>query len=103
MKWFLFLIPSLALADCGIKDILPTIRPGATWALSGQVYSGLIWMDVSQTKPTQTEVDTAVAACVAKESSDKTAKDQAKAILKDAKSTDSQKIGAIIKVFGLDQ
>lgn len=46
-------IPSIVLA-------LNLIRPNAEWNLKGDSYEGLIWLDGSQTKPTQEELDNAV-------------------------------------------
>ena len=35
---------------------LRKLRPGAFWVLRGEDYSGLEWLDSSQTKPTETEI-----------------------------------------------
>ena len=40
-----------------IADALQSLKPGAGWALTGDVYSGLEWLDSSQTKPTETEIN----------------------------------------------
>jgi hypothetical protein len=34
---------------------LISLRPGAAWSMNGDNYSGLNWLDVSQTKPTEQE------------------------------------------------
>ena len=39
-----------------ITHALPLLRPGANWILRGDDYSGLEWLDSSQTKPTETEI-----------------------------------------------
>ena len=39
-----------------IADALTALKPGAQWVLRGNDYSGLEWLDSSQTKPTETEV-----------------------------------------------
>ena len=39
------------------KDALVSLKPGAIWALTGDV---LTWMDGVQTEPTQSEIDTEV-------------------------------------------
>lgn len=40
-----------------IKDI----RPNAEWALTGDAYEGLEWLDKNQTKPTKAEIELAIA------------------------------------------
>ena len=35
-----------------IPDALQSLKPGAQWTLRGLEYSGLEWLDSSQTKPT---------------------------------------------------
>ena len=39
-----------------IPSALTELKPGAEWVLRGTQYSGLEWVDSSQTKPTETEV-----------------------------------------------
>jgi len=39
-----------------IPAALQSLKPGAEWVLRGEDYSGLEWLDSSQTKPTETEV-----------------------------------------------
>ena len=34
---------------------LVSLRPGAAWSLNGDDYSGLVWLDVVQSKPTYEE------------------------------------------------
>ena len=43
-----------------IPDALQALKPGAQWTLSGSDYSGLTWLDSSQTKPTETEVNSKI-------------------------------------------
>ena len=38
-------------------DALSRLRPGAEWIVRGDVYSGIEWIDSSQTKPTETEIN----------------------------------------------
>ena len=45
-----------------IVTALLKLKPGAQWNLSGDDYSGLTWLDSSQTKPTETEVTNKIAA-----------------------------------------
>jgi hypothetical protein len=39
-----------------IVEALHSLKPEATWSLNGDTYSGLIWLDETQTKPTLEEV-----------------------------------------------
>ena len=39
---------------------LKILKPGAEWVLTGEDYSGLTWLDSSQTKPTETEVNSKI-------------------------------------------
>ena len=45
-----------------IPDALQALKPGAQWTLNGDDYSGLTWLDSSQTKPTETEVNSKISA-----------------------------------------
>lgn len=36
------------------------LRPGASWSLLGDVYSGLDWPEQEQTKPTEEEINTKI-------------------------------------------
>lgn len=40
-----------------IVQALISLRPGAQWTLNGEGYSGLVWLDEIQPKPTQEELD----------------------------------------------
>jgi hypothetical protein len=40
-----------------IPAALQSLRPGAQWALRGDLYSGLDWMDQVQTCPTEEEIN----------------------------------------------
>ena len=40
-----------------IGSALQALKPRAEWVLRGEDYSGLEWLDSSQTKPTETEVN----------------------------------------------
>ena len=44
-----------------ITHALQALKPGAQWVLRGTDYSGLEWLDSSQTKPTETEVNSKIA------------------------------------------
>ena len=50
-----------------ITDALLALKPGAEWVLRGSDYSGLEWLDGSQTKPTETEVNNKITALDAAE------------------------------------
>lgn len=39
-----------------IDQALKRLRPGSQWSVNGDTYSGIIWLDQEQTKPTQQEV-----------------------------------------------
>ena len=43
-----------------ISDAILIIRPGADWIQRGEDYSGLEWLDSSQTKPTETEINSKI-------------------------------------------
>ena len=45
-----------------IPDALQVLKPGAEWVVRGTEYSGLEWLDSSQTKPTETEVNSKISA-----------------------------------------
>ena len=43
-----------------ITHALIALKPAAQWTLRGEDYSGLEWLDNSQTKPTETEVNSKI-------------------------------------------
>ena len=43
-----------------ITSALIALKPGAEWTLRGNDYSGLEWLDSSQTKPTETEINSKI-------------------------------------------
>ena len=43
-----------------ITHALIALKPGAQWVFRGNDYSGLEWLDSSQTKPTETEVNSKI-------------------------------------------
>ena len=43
-----------------IGSALQALKPGAEWTLIGDDYSGLEWLDSSQTKPTETEINSKI-------------------------------------------
>ena len=44
-----------------ITHALVALKPGAEWDLRGNEYSGLEWIDSSQTQPTETEINNKIA------------------------------------------
>jgi hypothetical protein len=44
-----------------IVKALADIRPKAEWALMGDSYEGLEWLDTKQSKPTLAEIENAIA------------------------------------------
>lgn len=43
-----------------INEALRSIRPNAQWTVYGTEYSGLVWSDTVQSKPTEEEVNTEI-------------------------------------------
>ena len=43
-----------------IIHALTSLKPGSEWVLRGSDYSGIEWLDSSQTKPTETEVNSKI-------------------------------------------
>ena len=50
-----------------IPEALQALKPEAEWTLRGTEYSGLEWVDSSQTKPTETEVNSKISSLDAAE------------------------------------
>ena len=46
----------------GVADALVELKPGAQWSCLGNVYSGITWLDSSQTIPTEEQVTAKIAA-----------------------------------------
>jgi len=44
-----------------ITSALIELKPGAEWALRGDTYADLEWLDKTQTKPTEDEINTKIA------------------------------------------
>ena len=40
-----------------ITHVIPLLKPKAEWTCNGSTYAGLNWLDGSQTKPTESEVN----------------------------------------------
>ena len=40
-----------------ISDALLQLKPGAEWSVNGNTYEGINWLDKTQTKPTEDEVN----------------------------------------------
>ena len=43
-----------------ITHAIVALKPGTQWYLDGEDYTGLNWLDSSQTKPTETEVNSKI-------------------------------------------
>ena len=43
-----------------ITSALLALKPGAEWTLRGSDYTGLTWLDSSQTQPTETEINSKI-------------------------------------------
>ena len=43
-----------------ITHVIPLLKPKAQWTINGSTYAGLNWLDESQTKPTESEVNTKI-------------------------------------------
>ena len=49
------------MSDIRITDALQALRPNSEYSVTGNVYSGIDWLDKSQTKPTEEEVKNKIA------------------------------------------
>ena len=43
-----------------IVEAIKNLKPGATWSLNGDTYNGLDWLDETQSKPTEEEIQTEI-------------------------------------------
>lgn len=92
-----------AWAVCAPEDVLETIRPGAQWAADGSDYSGLNWLDTTQTKPTRTEISDAVTQCRSDAIARRAAKVQARADVKDTTLTQAKRFQALLILLDFDR
>ena len=44
-----------------VSDALVALRPGAEWNITGNVYSGIDWLDKNQSLPTEEEINAKIA------------------------------------------
>ena len=49
------------MSNIRITDALQALRPNSEYSVTGNVYSGINWLDKSQTKPTEEEINTKIA------------------------------------------
>ena len=49
------------MSDIRISDALQALRPNSEYSVTGNVYSGIDWLDKFQTKPTEGEVKNKIA------------------------------------------
>ena len=50
-----------------ITSALIALKPEASWTLDGEDYSGITWLDSSQIKPTETEINSKISSLDAAE------------------------------------
>jgi hypothetical protein len=43
-----------------IVEALHNLKPGATWSIDGDTYDGFVWLDKTQSKPKEDEVEAEV-------------------------------------------
>jgi hypothetical protein len=98
----LLLLSSLAIADCKVADVIPTLRPGAAWTITDNDTSTLVWQS-TQTIPTALEVAVSVNDCKAKAASRFAAKAQARIDVKNTSLTQAQRLAALLILLDYDQ
>tara|TARA_B100000214_G_scaffold348829_1_gene301202 strand:- start:618 stop:998 length:381 start_codon:yes stop_codon:yes gene_type:complete len=49
------------MSDIRITDALQALRPNSEYSVTGNVYSGIDWLDKNQTKPTEDEINAKIA------------------------------------------
>ena len=49
------------MSNIRITDALQALRPNSEYSVTGNVYSGINWLDKSQTQPTEEEINTKIA------------------------------------------
>lgn len=92
---------ALFLISCTIADVLPTLRPGAFWNFNGVDYSGIEWLEKTQAKPSQMEIDLAISNCLIQEPLRKAQKEQAILDAKNQTKTAEERLNALLKVIDL--
>jgi len=97
------LCTSIGYADCGIPDALQAIRPQAQWVFSGSDYNGLKWLDTSQSKPSATEVQAAIATCQTNATARAALKAQARLDVKNMALTTNQRLQALVILLDYDK
>lgn len=95
------LVLSLFLFSCSIENQLASIRPGETYIIHSGDYAGIEWTDKNTTKPTQLEMNAALAACQATITAKTTKIDQAALDAINAAKTPDERIDALTKYLGL--
>lgn len=98
---FILLIPTFCLCDCELRDALVAVRPLAEWSLRGEDYAGLKWIDKSQTKPSEAEINTAISNCRAQAAIDKQQREQAVIDARNSSKSTQERIDALIKAIDL--
>ena len=101
--FLLFAVLGVAYGDCTFNETIQSIRPGAQWALRGNTYEGLEWLDTQQAKPTRAEITTAYAACNQALLAREDAKRKARYTVKLSTATPTQQVNAVILLLDLDR
>lgn len=89
------------LLACTITEAISDVRPGAEWLLQGDRYENLTWLDQSQKKPTQQELDQSTVNCQAGEMNQKVQRAQAITDAKDTTKDLQTRFDAFIKAADL--
>lgn len=98
---FIMFLSSIAFADtCNMGEALSIIRSSATWTVHG---STLIWQDTTQPRPTQAELNTAIANCGAAKAARQAQKLQAKQDVKNTNLAPAQRIDALLLLLDMDK
>ncbi len=103
MKYLIFLIPSLLIADCTVEDAISELRPGAAWTIQDSDISKIQWLDQTQSRPTAKELSDTLRDCSSRKITRNNLKTASRAILKNPASSDAAKINALILIMDLDR
>lgn len=87
---------------CLVSDCLRNIRPNAEYNVRGETYGSIEWLDKTQTKPTEQEIDQASVNCTLDLEAKKQNIKQSKLDLNDPNKTVKQRLEAIIIYLGLN-
>lgn len=82
---------------------LSQLRPGSQWAINGEAYSNIRWMDATQKKPTNPELQSIMRECQTSLETRSKEKQAALLLLKNSKGNPNDKINALILLLDLDK